>query len=271
MTNPEPVKRVLAAGDLATATIGLNRELPAPDVSVPTRIIESDLAGADEHDDLAWLPEASFSGPTFDRITGSFELGMGMDGPTYWRLTDHGVGAINGLIAGYPGTGRTNILRLVLVEALCSTIFNIAVADPMNRNNLLSVVGEQAVRMAGTPADTVDLLTWAAEQVEARQADAERWREPSPKYPGLVVAIDDAQGILADPYAADLAARVAFGGPHIGIALVVVITAVQPETVAGRRDLLLALGEKNGFLFDRDQVDGWQALNNREGQVEDMH
>lgn len=66
--------------------------------------------------------------------------------------------------------------------------------------------------------------------------------------------------MLADPTAADLAARVAIGGPVVGIGLVAVIESVGPDTVAARRDLLLALGETNAFLFDQRQLQLWRAL-----------
>jgi hypothetical protein len=39
---------------------------------------------------------------------------------------------------------------------------------------------KHAMRSAGTRADTISLLTWAAGQVEERRAEADRWREPRP-------------------------------------------------------------------------------------------
>ena len=56
------------------------------------------------------------------------------------------------------------------------------------------------------------------------------------------------------------AARVAIGGPVVGIGLVAVIESVGPDTVADRCDLLLALGETNAFLFDQRQLQLWSAL-----------
>ena len=119
---------------------------------------------------------------------------------------------------------------------------------------------KHAMRSAGTRADTISLLAWAAGQVEERRAEADRWREPRPDRRGLLVADDDAHEVLADPTAADLAARVAIGGPVVGIGLVAVIESVGPDTVAARRDLLLALGETNAFLFDQRQLQLWRAL-----------
>jgi len=53
---------------------------------------------------------------------------------------------------------------------------------------------------------------------------------------------------------------VAIGGPVVGVGLVAVIESVGPDTVAGRRDLLLALGETNALLFDQRQLQLWSAL-----------
>ena len=77
---------------------------------------------------------------------------------------------------------------------------------------------------------------------------------------GLLVADDDAHEVLADPPAADLATRVAIGGPLVGVGLIAVIESVGPDTVADRCDLLLALGETNAFLFDQRQLQLWSAL-----------
>jgi hypothetical protein len=260
MTNPEPVKRILAAGDLATVSVPLNRDAPVPDLTGPTVALESDLAWADEHNDADWLPVTPFGGPTYDPATGLFRVGIGMDGPKHWRLTDRGVGAVNGLIAGQGGTGKSNVLRLVVVEAMYSAVFDVAVADPLDRNGVIGAVGKHAMRSAGTRADTISLLAWAAGQVEERRAEAGRWREPRPDRRGLLVAVDDAHEVFADPTAVDLATRVAIGGPVVGVGLVAVIESVGPDTVAGRRDLLLALGETNALLFDQRQLQLWSAL-----------
>lgn len=183
-----------------------------------------------------------------------------MDGPMHWRLTDRGVGAVNGLIAGQGGVGKSNVVRLVVVEAICSAVFDVAVADPLDRNGVIGVVDKYAMRATGTRADTTALLAWAAGQVEKRRAEADRWREPRPDHPGLLVAVDDAHEVFADPTAADLAARVAIGGPAVGVGLVAVIESVEPDAVAGRRDLLLALGKTNAVLFDQQQLRLWSAL-----------
>lgn len=260
MTNPEPVKRILAGGDLATASVPLGAGEAAPDITGPTVAVESDLAWADERNDGDWLPVLPFEGPTYDPATGLFRVGMGMDGPGHWRLTDRGLGATNALIAGPGGSGKSNTLRLVVVEAMCSGVFDIVVADPLGRNGLLDAVASYAVRSADTRAATTSLLAWTVEQVQSRHAQADRWRRPDPTRRGLLVAIDDAHHVLTDPRAADLAARVAVDGPTVGVGLIAVVESVDLDIVAGRRDLLLALGETNAFLCDQRQLQLWEAL-----------
>ena len=262
MTNPEPVKRILADGDLATVSVPLGAGGEAPDITGLTVAVESDLAWADERNDADWLPATPFEGPTYDPATGLFRFGMGMDGPGHWRLTDHGVGATNALIAGPGGSGKSNALCLAVVEAMCSGVFDIAVADPLDRNGLLDQVDSYAVRSANTRAATTSLLAWTLEQVQARYAQADLWRRPDPSHRGLLLAIDDAHQVLADPRVADLATRVAVNGPAVGIGLVIVIESLSLDIVAGRRDLLLALGKMNAFLFDQRQLQLWEALRN---------
>ncbi|MGH3975206.1 MAG: hypothetical protein ACRDS9_18030 [Pseudonocardiaceae bacterium] len=260
MTNPEPVKRILASGDLATVSVPLGPGEAAPDMTSLTVAVESDLAWADERNDADWLPVTPFEGPTYDPATGLFRIGMGMDGPGRWRLTDRGVGATNGLIAGPGGSGKSNTLRLALVEAMCSGVFDIAVADPLDRNGLLGALASYAVRSADTLAATTSLLVWTVEQLQARHAQADRWHRPDPTHCGLLVGIDDAHQVLSDPRAADLAARVAVNGPTVGVGLIAVVELVDLDIVAGRRDLLLALGQTNAFLYDQRQLQLWEAL-----------
>jgi len=141
-------------------------------------------------------------------------------------------------------------------------VFDIAVADPLDRNGLLDQVDSYAVRSANTRAATTSLLAWTLEQVQARYAQADLWRRPDPSHRGLLLAIDDAHQVLADPRVADLATRVAVNGPAVGIGLVIVIESLSLDIVAGRRDLLLALGKMNAFLFDQRQLQLWEALRN---------
>ncbi|MGH3801995.1 MAG: hypothetical protein ACRDTD_18040 [Pseudonocardiaceae bacterium] len=140
-----------------------------------------------------------------------------------------------------------------------SGVFDIAVADPLDRNGLLGAVASCAVRSADTQVATTRLLAWTVEQVQTRHTQADWWCRPDPARRGLLVAIDDAHQVLTDPGAADLAARVAIDGPAVVIGLVAVVESVDLDIVAGRRDLLLALGKTNVFLYDQRQLQLWEG------------
>jgi hypothetical protein len=101
LENPEPLKRILRAGDVALIFATLCTTEPPPDLAGHTVMVNSELAHADESRDMDWLPEmVRYCGPTYDHQTGRFEVGTGMDGPIYWRLCTPGIGVENGLIAG---------------------------------------------------------------------------------------------------------------------------------------------------------------------------
>jgi hypothetical protein len=260
MTNPEPVKRILAAGDLATVLVPLMRHEPVPNPNRPTVMSKPDPALADEQNEADWLPITRFRKPTYDPATGLFEVGMGMDGPMHWRLTNRGVGLANGLIAGPAGSGKSNVVRLVVVEALCSDLFDIAVADPLDRNGWAGLLAQYATRTAVTQLATVDLLRWVVGQVGSRLDEADLWRLPGSNHPGLLIVVDDAHVVLRDPAAADLAAKIALDGPGVSIGLVAVLESVNPNTVAGRLDLMTALGRTNALLFDKRELELWESL-----------
>ncbi len=124
----------------------------APDVTGHTAAVESGLAWADERNDADWLPVAPFEGPTYDPVTGLFRVGMGMDGPVHWRLTDRGIGATNALVAGPGGSGKSNTLRLALVEAMYSGVFDIAVADPLDPQRPARRSGQLRGAFGGHPS-----------------------------------------------------------------------------------------------------------------------
>lgn len=254
MKNPEPIKRVLRAADIALVRVALS-ERPAPTLTGPAVLVESELADADESCDIDWLPEKSpYPGPTYDPKTGRFEAGIGMDGPKYWRLHTSGLGVHNGLVAGPPGIGKTNMLRVITVEALASTVFCYSLADPLDRNGLIDVLGEQAEAVARTRADSLRLLRGLAATVQAREPLAERYRDPSPRYPGMLLVMDDAQAVLADPAAAELAEQVAVAGPPVGVGLVVSTLTVDPHDFGDRPGLVIALSTPNSFVFNAEQA-----------------
>lgn len=249
LRNPEPVKRVLRGGDLTAVRAPLSRR-PAPALTGHTLMIDSDLAAADETRDDHWLGETlPYAGPSYDPASGRFSLGTSMDGPVHWRLNTPGVGVENGLVLGAESSGKTNHLRLVAVEAAASGIFVIAVADPLDRDSLVSIVEPWVERVARSREDTVHLLAWGAAVVDARAASGAPYQDPSRARPGVLLVVDDAHEVFTDPTAAALAERIAVAGPHLGVGVVVASRSARPGDFGGRPELLAALAATNAIAY----------------------
>lgn len=255
LRNPEPVKRVLGTGHIAAVRAPLLTS-KAPALTGHTIVIESDFAHADETRDDDWLNEVMpYAGPTYDPRTGRFAFGTTMDGPAYWTLNTPGGRVENGLLAGPEGSGKTNTLRIVGLEAIASGVFAVAVADPRNRNQLVDLFAPAAEKVARSPQDTVRLLSWGADAVERRQPTAAQYRVPSRARPGLLLLLDDAHEVLVDPSVAALAERIATAGPGVGVGVVVASRSVDIGDFAGRRGLLNALAATNCAVFDKEMAD----------------
>ena len=245
--DPEPIKRVLRARDVALTFAPLCTGEPAPELTGNAIMVDSEFASADESSDSDWLGgPLYFQGPTYDPATGQYVAGMGMDGPSYWTLNTPGVRVENGLIAGPPDIGKSNALRVLLVNALCSGLFQYIVADPLNRN-LVDVLGKSAYATATTPRDTIRLLRAVALMID--QAPPGPYRDPSPTAAGLIVAVDDAHTVLADPAVARVAERIASAGPTRGIGLVVATRSFDLAGFGGNRSLVRALAGRNAAAF----------------------
>lgn len=261
LVNPEPLKRALRADDLALIRVPLHAAEEAPELDRHAVVVDSEFATADENEPSDWLPDVEYyRGPSYNPDTGRFVCGLGMDGPSYWALNTPGLGVHPGLIAGPAEIGKTNQLRILLVEAASSGVFTLSVADPRNRNGLVEVFGSGAVIAADDVDGTIQLLRAAVAMIEYRAQQGSWFRDPSREAPGMVIAVDDGHEVFCDPTAADLAATVATAGPAVGLGLVVATETVDPEAFAGRRDLLQALSDTNSVVFDQAQLDQLQRI-----------
>jgi len=255
LDNPEPLKRVLQAGDIALIRAPLSTVEPPVMAGPAAVLVESDLSFAQESHEEDWFAETlPYPGPSYDPSTGRFALGMTMDGRAYWQLNTPGVGVNNGLIVQPAGQGKTSNLRLVLVEALASDLFDVAVADPQDRNGLTDLVKEIAVGVARTVPATLDLMAKILTIIESRSDDEDRFRDPSRERRGLVLLLDDAHHVLAERAAAALAERIATTGPPVGVGLVAASSSMSLTTFAGNETLLRALARVNAFVRSADDA-----------------
>ena len=256
LTDHRPVEQIFRSGEVAVGLVELNTSEPAP--TAPPRLQMKADGTRDE--DVDWLPErVNYAGPTYDPVTGRFEAGTGMDGPTYWTLNTSGKGVECGLLYGPAGTGKTNMMRIIGLEAYCSTVFNVLVADVTDRNGICDSLATLAEKCARTVSETMDLLKGMNRVINARLAAGE-YGEPTPKTPGLLLLIDDAQLVLRNRRAARLAERIVTEGAGVGVGLVATTTSVDLIEFAGNRALLLGLSAKNSAGFDRWQSDQLRAL-----------
>ena len=125
------------------------------------------------------LPDlVKFTGPTYNPATGRFELGTGAGGVRmHWRLHTPGQAVHHGLIIGGQGLGKSNALRLILIEAMCSGRYIVWPADPAGTNNLDWAMHKDRW-VATDVAETVRMLKAANQAIDARLASATDSRPP---------------------------------------------------------------------------------------------
>ncbi|MGW3653544.1 hypothetical protein [Streptomyces sp. NPDC000878] len=123
-----------------------------------------------EPDPADGLPDQlRFEGTTYDPATGRFRIGEGADGvAAHWRLNTPGAGMEHGLILGPAQIGKSNVLRLVLVEASVQPKFAIWMADPTDRHHFPGFLEGIATKVATSPRDSIQLLREAVRVIYSR-------------------------------------------------------------------------------------------------------
>jgi hypothetical protein len=114
----------------------------------------------------------------------------------HWKLHTPGEGVYHGLIVGEQGMGKTNALRLVMVEAMCSGRFVVWPAYPSGRHDLSWAEDGLAEWIARNPAETVEMLRAAAHIIPTRRK-AGGYSDPLPEKPGILIALDECEHIFA--------------------------------------------------------------------------
>lgn len=160
----------------------------------------------------------------------------------------------HGLIIGPEGIGKTNLVRIINIEALHSGKFLIFPADPTGRNGLADVFSG-AAQVAETPAETVDLLRAVNKAIDAR-LDAHGHTGPSPETPGLLVTIDECEHVFAgNPEATRLAERIVTDGGRAGVGLVVTARGHELAYFGGSATLRTELSRRNRTAFGAEGID----------------
>jgi hypothetical protein len=206
--------------------------------------------------DLPAPAEAPYAGPSYEPGTGRFQVAVGADGVTSsWRLNEPGKGVCHGLVLGGPGSGKTNVLRVITAEALLSGRFVVWLADPLDRHNLATLWGAAADRIATSVADTVEMLKATTEIIERRRTIG-GYTDPSAEQPGLLILIDEGQEIFAGSAdATRLAEHVVNDGGKQGVGLIVSARGADLAYFGGSKQLRDWLAPVNCNLLGRDALD----------------
>lgn len=171
--------------------------------------------------------EVRFKGPTYDPATGRFRIGEGADGMVaHWQLNTPGTGMEHGLIFGPEQIGKSNVLRIVLVEASMEPKFAIWMADPTDRHHFPGFLEDIATKVATNPRDSILLLREAVRVIDSRTKRG-RFPDPTPQRQGILIALEDAHQLFADNIdATRLAERIVTDGGPVSVALI----ATAPDT-----------------------------------------
>jgi hypothetical protein len=194
------------------------------------------------------LPDtAHFDGPTYDEATGRLRIGVTAEaGEAHWTLNTPGVGLHNGLIIGPPEIGKTNLVRIVLVEAILQPKFALWLGDPTGRHNISAgPFASVASRIATNHRDVVELLREAGRVVDARTRRG-TFADPTTAKQGILVVIEDCHEVFADNLeSAGLAEHVALLGGPVSVALIVTAPGAELAYYGGSAELRGALAATN--------------------------
>jgi hypothetical protein len=199
-----------------------------------------------------WSPEAfrnererlrgtisPFTEPSYNPETGCFSYGRNADGKeSYWQLVRPGEGVRHGIVAGPRGSGKTNALNLIKLEAYVSLIFSLMVLDPTGRHD--DTIGrEYADVMAETIEDSTNALKLLESEIAARHRKGYRFvTDGAP----ILVAIEDAHILFdASPGAAKSAEAIALYGEPVGIGMVMTVPDLNVGRFGGSKAMREAL------------------------------
>lgn len=204
-----------------------------------------------------------YSGPSYNVDTGLFSIGRDADGKeSYWQLVRPGEGVRHGVIAGTRGTGKTNALNVLRVEALWSTLFYLISIDPTGRHDA-ALWREYADAVAETVEDSIDMLKFVESEVAARHRA--NYRFPVDGL-GLLVTIEDAHLLFENSrQATESADAIARFGESVGISLVVTVPDLNIGRFGGLESMHAAFNTSMVAVFGGPDVYEMFAEGDEEG------
>lgn len=266
------IPQLLAAGRALVCWVGLDADQATPPdylrqlVTGPYTPLPVSAHDPDNSADTETPPvgPVGWPGPSYDPATGTFVVARTAEHDQMrWQLHEPGVALRHGLINGPQGSGKTNVLTMLLAEALDSDRFQVMLADPLDRNGLCDQVADIAhVRTARTYRDTLDLLEDACAAIDRRRQGDQPTPspDPTPDDPGLLLIIDDAEPVLTTQHAARLARHITTHGGPAHVALVVSTRSVEPRNFGGDTALIADLARGNCLSSDPANLEFLRSL-----------
>jgi hypothetical protein len=190
-----------------------------------------------------------YIGPSYNPETGCFSSGRDADGREgYWQLVRPGKGVRHGIIAGPRGSGKTNALNLVKIEAYATAFFYVVVLDPTGRHDD-TLWREYADVMAETIEDSTKALRLLEKEVAARHRKNYTFLEDGP---AILITIEDAHILFDSSHdAAQSADAIARFGESVGISLVMTVPDLNVGRFGGLKSMREAFDGSMMAIFGR--------------------
>ncbi|MFD1147888.1 hypothetical protein [Saccharothrix hoggarensis] len=202
-------------------------------------------------------------GNSYNVATGTIRIGRSITGSdmSLW-LNDPETGTVDHVwILGDSGAGKSNSLRIVLLEAVGSGLFHIFPSDPRNEHGfdrLWRSAVDTPAWIATNAADTMRNLEAAVRVVKARAA-SESVSSPTAERPGILFGIDDADDVLRLPRGRELIRYIVTHGQAVGVGMVAVIRDL--DCVGGDEVLCREIANARSTVFvGLVTSDKWEEL-----------
>ncbi|WP_445189105.1 hypothetical protein ACTXG6_18730 [Pseudonocardia sp. Cha107L01] len=175
-------------------------------------------------------PENYSGKPSYSPSTGSIDVARHEDG-TIARLSLHDpeTGSLDStLIFGNPKMGKSNLLTLVMLEAIMTGTFYIVPSDPLDRNQFKTRWREACDPdwIATSVEHTLHNLDSARRIIDVRLTKG-IYTVPSKEVPAILFPVDDADVILHNPHGAAVVSDILARGGPAGVGLVLVVSDID--------------------------------------------